>query len=327
MQAPPAARRRRHGAGRLAYAADLPTPDEALARSLTTAHGRRRLPPAIARPAPASRSRAAPSAARARRRCVRTRRSAPSRSARRRPRAGARRRARPRWRRFEDVVALAERQARPSAQARAGTRRAAGALRGRARIEFALAEARRDSASDLTRKLQELDRAALDGGAVARAGRADRCKRRRKRAQAELETGVRADPLVKRCWSISPAPRSSACAYRAPQRADPPGRRPTTMSVTPDETSFEPDDGYDLDRRSSQCRFHGHDEAGAAAAGRRCRSMQAELERIEVEGRSGGGLVTVTLDGQRRHEGGARSTLAAQAGREGDPRGPHRRRA
>ena len=59
----------------------------------------------------------------------------------------------------------------------------------------------------------------------------------------------------------------------------------------------------------------------------RMADMQAELERTLIEGRSGGGMVVVTLSGKGDMTGLKIDAVAAQAGGGRDPRGPHRRRA
>ena len=56
-------------------------------------------------------------------------------------------------------------------------------------------------------------------------------------------------------------------------------------------------------------------------------AMQAELERIEVEGTAGGGLVTLKLSGKGELRTAHVDDFAPQAGSEGNHRGPHRRRA
>ena len=55
-------------------------------------------------------------------------------------------------------------------------------------------------------------------------------------------------------------------------------------------------------------------------------AMQAELDQIEVEGTSGGGLVTVKLSGKGEMKGVTIDDTLMQAAGEGDRRGPHRRR-
>ena len=97
---------------------------------------------------------------------------------------------------FEDLIALAAREARPRRQARARTRRAARALRGRPARNRAGAERRQDAGQRSFAQALAVDQPALDGRRLGGAGRADGARRRTKRAQAELKTGVRADPLV-----------------------------------------------------------------------------------------------------------------------------------
>ncbi len=55
-------------------------------------------------------------------------------------------------------------------------------------------------------------------------------------------------------------------------------------------------------------------------------AMQAELDQIEVEGTSGGGLVTVNLSGKGEMKGVKIDETLHQAVGEGDRGGPHRRR-
>src|SRR5262245_26791632 len=54
-------------------------------------------------------------------------------------------------------------------------------------------------------------------------------------------------------------------------------------------------------------------------------AMQSELDQLEVEGTSGGGLVTVTLSGKGEMKSVKIDTHADQALGEGDRRGSHRR--
>ena len=56
-------------------------------------------------------------------------------------------------------------------------------------------------------------------------------------------------------------------------------------------------------------------------------AMQAELDRIEVEGAAGGGLVTVKLSGKGDLRGVQHRRFAAQARPEGNRRRPSRRGA
>ena len=54
--------------------------------------------------------------------------------------------------------------------------------------------------------------------------------------------------------------------------------------------------------------------------------MQAELDQITVEGTAGGGLVTVTLTAKGDLKGVRIDASLMKPEREGDPRGPDRRR-
>ena len=58
----------------------------------------------------------------------------------------------------------------------------------------------------------------------------------------------------------------------------------------------------------------------------RMADMQAELERTLIEGRSGGGMVVVTLSGKGDMTG-LKIDHRCSSRRGRDPRGPHRRRA
>ena len=112
------------------------------------------------------------------------------------------------------------REARPRDQGGAGARRAAGALRGRAARNRAEPSAAKTLVNDLSRKLAAMDRPALDGRGVAEQGAPTR-EAQAEAQQAELERGVRADPLVQAVLERFPAPRSSMCAPegRAPEPA------------------------------------------------------------------------------------------------------------
>ena len=54
--------------------------------------------------------------------------------------------------------------------------------------------------------------------------------------------------------------------------------------------------------------------------------MQAELDTIEVEGASGGGMVTVKMTAKGAVKAVTDRPVASEPGREGDPRGSDRRR-
>ena len=65
------------------------------------------------------------------------------------------------------------------------------------KLEIALEpSAAQDAGQRSLAQAVRMDRPALDGRGLGRAGRADRAARRSTRRQAELEQGVRADPLV-----------------------------------------------------------------------------------------------------------------------------------
>ena len=185
---------------RLAYAADLPTPDEVIRSLDGNASARRRCRAAAmaalrrgrVRPAASAprfeAPRGAPRAALAQRSRPAIRRRAPSKQ----------RRARPRWpsARFEELIALAA-QKRDIGVKLALERDVRLVRCEDGRLEIALEpSAAKTLVNDLSRKLLAMDRPALDGRGVGGAGAADGAVRRTRRAQAELKTGVRADPLV-----------------------------------------------------------------------------------------------------------------------------------
>ena len=166
---------------RIAYAADLPTPDEVM-RSLgerrqragAAAAGQRRWRRHDRATGCAARAaaRRADGAAQRRRR---GRRAAPQRQE---PVARQVETAQPAaatvaLARFEDLVALAAREARPADQVGARARRAAGALRGGPARDRAGAERLQGAGQRSRAQDQPVDRPALDGGGVGRAGPAD----------------------------------------------------------------------------------------------------------------------------------------------------------
>ena len=63
----------------------------------------------------------------------------------------------------------------------------------------------------------------------------------------------------------------------------------------------------------------------AQAMQQKLQDAQAELETIEVDGTSGGGVVTVKVTGKGALEGDQHRSFADEPGREGDPRGSDRR--
>ena len=60
----------------------------------------------------------------------------------------------------------------------------------------------------------------------------------------------------------------------------------------------------------------------AAQLQSKMQEMQAELDRIEVEGTAGGGMVTVKLSAKGEMKGVKIDEFADQAGRKGNPRRP-----
>ena len=65
----------------------------------------------------------------------------------------------------------------------------------------------------------------------------------------------------------------------------------------------------------------------AAQLQSKMQEMQAELDPIKVEGTAGGGMVTVTLTAKGDLKGVKIDEFSDQARREGNHRGPDRRRA
>ena len=289
---------------RIAYAADLPTPDEVI-RSLE----RQRQPAAAA--ARQRRRRgdgercdgAAPArfdrrAASPRRRSARGARAGCSRIGRAAPRRRGCRARRRSPQPFDELIALAG-EKRDLALKIALERDVRLVRFEDGRLELALgAERRADTGQRPVAQALTMDRSALDGGGFGRAGRADREDAERAR-QAELMRGVAPIRWCRRCSIGFPAPRSSRCARPTPEDA---GGVAIGQSAAPtgSMTAMPPDDAEDASsqRRSRlHGRFHGHDEAGGAAASK-MQAMQAELDQIEVDGIAGGGLVTVTLSGK-----------------------------
>ena len=265
----------------IAYAADLPTPDEVI-RSLD-GNG--------SAPAPRAgrqwRRRRRPRRPAVGGAAVRRRRAATRRAARRgaalRDRAAdgrppwrrRRKRRRRRWRsaRFEELIALAAQKRDLGGQGRARTRRAAGALRGRPARRRARAERRQDAGQ---RPLAASSRngPAGAGWSWCRAKTAQpTVKSSSTREQAELKTGVQADPLVQAV--LARFPGAEIVDVRAPDQMPAlPSRRPGRADTLPEPPPA--DDGFlwcglDPRRRSGrlveECdgRFPGPDEAGRRA--------------------------------------------------------------
>ena len=249
---------------RIAYAADLPTPDEAI-RSL----GERRAADA-ASPRPPRQWRRHGDVASARRRRRRHRcaamRSAARRAARRRllaalsagtasgrSRAG---RAALAIGSFEELVALAAEKR--DLQIKTALERDVRLVRCEdGKLEIALEPgAAKTLVNELSAQAHGLDRPAMDGGALARARPADpegAGGRARGRTRSAACAAIR---WCRRCWNAFPAPRSSRCA---PRETEQPTRR------------RRDDDRRCRRRRQRQRkvrhgRFHGDDEEGGRAA-------------------------------------------------------------
>ena len=314
---------------RIAYAADLPTPDEVI-RDTRQNGGRRRAPRRQwrrrlgTRRALAPRSDAPRGAPRA---------ALGARAARQRAGAGISARCAPSPAAAADAAASAtlrgadrarEREARHPDEDGAGARRAAGA-------HARTASSRSRSSRARARRWSTICRASSPSGPAGagwwwcRASRARRrCSRRPRRSTSELEHGVRADPLVQAVLARFPGAEIVGVRRRddcATADADAACRRRRAAAQSATTTARDDDEQV-----TTMADFLGMMKQ-AAQLQSKMQAMQAELDQIEVEGTAGGGLVTVTLTGQGRPEGRAHRRLAAQAGREGDPRGPDRRRA
>jgi len=221
---------------RIAYAADLPTPDEVV-RSLTSSEGA-----ASARPqgggetsGPTARAdaprealaRMRPGTHHAARRAPRwrPRRNASSRSSksRRRQQADAAPdvAAAPTLARFEDLIALAAEQPRPADQDRARTRPAAGPLRAGTARDCARAQCLQGPDRRSRTQDQPVDGSALDGGGLERAKAKPTVRLANRVAPSRAERGRAGRPAGKsRARSIPGAPRSwrVAKACRTPRR-------------------------------------------------------------------------------------------------------------
>ena len=145
--------------------------------------------------------------------------------------------------------------------------------------------------------------------------------------KAELKDGVRGDPLVQAV--LARFPGAEIVDVRPP---------PGAPAATPDDAVLPLPTGRQRPRRRRAITSVKIDTGGAMAdflglmkqateLKSKMEAMQAELERLEVEGAAGGGLVAVTLSGKGESEKRPRRRFALQAGPEGDPRRPRCRRA
>ncbi len=108
-----------------------------------------------------------------------------------------------------------------------GARRAAGALRGRPPRDRARAERAQDAGARPLAQAVGLDRQALDGGGVARGRRADHARAGRRARRPRSSAACSPTRWCRRCSTASPAPRSSASrrAARHPSCPPPPPSR------------------------------------------------------------------------------------------------------
>ena len=270
---------------RLAYAADLPTPDDALqagSEPRRRARLRRRRPPS-SRGAAAPRGRRRRLARLARRVARRARRSAPRRRRRRRRRAAVSIALCGRWSRWpvekRDIqlkIAL-ERDVRL-------VRFEPGVL------DFSLVAGGSPQTCRATdAAVAGMDRRALDGRAVDGAGRADPAERREAARESEQLTACRPHPLVR---AMLDAVSRRANRRRARRRGG--GRRPRAerwrRGVAYDDVAYIEDEFEE--RRMFMNGFHGLDEKGAGDAGqdgRRCRPSSTAAGRRPVGRRAGEG--------------------------------------
>ena len=236
---------------RIAYAADLPTPDEVI-RSLD-GNGAAPAPRAAGNGGAASSAPSALGGAALRRHAQRTRRAA-----RRAPRwrraqpigdprcraGGSGRAGAGGHRRFEDLIALAAQKRDLSVKA--ALERDVRLVRCEdGRLDVALEpSAAKTLVNDLAQQVLAMDRPALDGGGVARRRRSRRCKSQLEARQAELKTGVQADPLVQAVLARFPGAEDRRRARARPDRRRCRPAIPTTCRTEPppaDEDSYGAD--------------------------------------------------------------------------------------
>ncbi len=275
---------------RIAYAADLPTPDEVI-RSLGDTRGGNGASPTPPSPASgagtaAARRRRAPNCARS---CAaRAGRLLPPLRWRRRAQRPIRRRAtRPREIRavnsFADLIALAA-EKRDLATKSALERDVRLVRFEDGMLELALEPSARKTLGRRTvEKARRLDRPPLDGRGLRRSAACRRCAPRPRPARRSSRTWCARIRWCKRCWHAFPAPRSSMSARR---REIPKPRPDLKICRTYPRTKATPmPDFLGLMKQATELKS-------------KMEAMQAELDRLEVEGSAGGGLVTVKLSGK-----------------------------
>ena len=276
---------------RIAYVADMPTPDEAI-RMLEQNGG---ASPVVAANA-APRERAGSGRCR---RCSRSPAARAFRAARRR--RGVRPPADDRAdaggavgaggaadRELSRTGGARRREARPADQGRAGSRCAAGPHRGRPARGRAGAQRGADAGQRSLAQAGAMDRAALDRDRVQRAGPADAAFAERGRRRTSASAPPKPIRGCRRCWRGFPAPRSSRCASL------PPSRRNPMLAVKTRPRAPTATINSNLRRNSSMADFLGMMKQ-AAQLQSKMQAMQEELGHVEVEGISGGGLVTVRM--------------------------------
>ena len=253
---------------RLAFAADLPTPEDALRKLAEAADGPRPAPPLP--PGGGARALRGGSPLRdPRRPSLRL----PSRRPPRGPRSRVSRTL-SRWRAPSATSSLSSRlKGRAACMLRAGQDRHSRPLRRFARI-----------AQTLSRRLEEWTgerwMVALAAGSTAPTLRETAEAR-----DAERFSGAGAHPLVRKVLERFRAPASSMCA--APRRRPRRLRQADETSATPISASTPPTTSEEGDRRHGH---HRHDEEGAGRSGQ-VAGGAGGAGRLEVEGQAGGGMV------------------------------------
>ena len=321
---------------RIAYAADLPTPDEVI-RSLD---GETR-----GEPAPRAGNGGGRGACRARRRASRAPRygCAARRAARGAGagdaagrRSGRAQRAEPSRAalvigRFEDLIALAA-QKRDLAVKLALERDVRLVRCEDGRLEIALEKsAAKTLVNELVAQVLAMDRPALDGRGLGRAGAADRQGAERGARRPSSRPACAPIRWCRRCWRAFPAPRSSTCASPTRRRCRPasrtiePRRRYRRRRMTARPTAPTGATTTTIRGAVKMADFLGMMKQ-AAELKSKMEAMQAELDQVEVEGTSGGGLVRVTLSGKGEMKGVKIDETLIKPDREGDRRGLDRRR-
>ena len=209
---------------RIAYVADLPTPDEAI-RMLDQNGGGSQVASGSAAPSRAAPARAgvfdAPASPM---RVAASPRSGAEASARPQMAAPSRRdtvRARTAHHQLYAARRPRRREARYPDQDGAGIRHAARPHRGRPAGSGAGAQRGAGAGQRPLPQAGTMDRAALDRDRLQRGRPADACARRTSRRRTSTRGPRRPIHACRRCWRVFPAPRSSRCAGLPPSRRNP----------------------------------------------------------------------------------------------------------